>query len=755
MPERAASVPYSSVPTVESSGGGGTPSGVRANPNEFGAQVSGAVEDAGKTGFDLAQKQQGMINETAMSNADADFATKVGKIKGDYTSLSGMAAYNAFPQYQENIKQAFQESRANLPAAAQRGFDMMATRTMANHVADGSSYASSQLKEANRDAYSNVANSQLQALLDPDTAMSKERSDYHLDSIKFATQAQMDEDHPGLKRDPETGTVNFDESTTEGRQLKAEFQRRLDANLSQGYVNKYDTLAKLNPINAYGQYQEERDKMPRSAQVALDASFAPKIFDAHRQTAVSGAVTEAQQAHWDILTNPSAHSAIDTVMKNEGGLSPDGHAIYGIDKNAHPDEFAHAMSLSPDEGQAYAKQFYKTEYYDKKGIANLPSVTQTVVMDGVVNHSKEFGDKLIQAAKDGASPQDLIDMRRGEYQRLATANPEKYGENLVGWNNRLDNLQQSTEGKKTYATNENGGPMTQADYYRTHSMDILAKGDEYAERQMPGDLALKRAVRQSLENHMNKVISNETAQHMMDNRNIMRAINGELTQGKPPQTEDELRAIPGMGQLLDNVAARDPKFTESIPTLISKVARRSDTTNSPNGYDTVLRALQPVDSDHPNKIDNQSALTSLLGRSDGTGINMKDYNDTKPLLEADQQFKDVLSKHMQEITIANGNLDGKGKERALAWYNQVMAAKKANDAKGDKKIPDAEFISKIGEPEGPPAPKLPGTMQQISNWVSSLVQQKTISVINPDGQIGTIPASNLERALAAGYKKAQ
>jgi len=747
MPERASSVPYNPVPTVESGGGGGTPFSAHANPNDFGAQVSGAVEDAGKTGFDFAMKQQGMINETAMTNADADFATKVGKIKGDYTSLTGMSAYNAFPKYQEDIRQAFQSVRTTLPPAAQRGFDMMATRTMANHIADGSSYASSQLKEANRDSYSSLTNVSLTALLDPDTAMNPERSDYHMDSIKYATQAQLDEDHPGLKKDPETGTVNFDESTPEGKQLKAEFQRRLDMNLSQGYVNKYDTLSKLNPFGAYDQYQQERDKMPKSAQIALDASFAPKIFDAHKQTATTNATVEAQQSHWDRLTNPSESAALDTVQKNEGGMSSDGQSAYGIDKNAHPEEFAKISSLPESERPAEARKFFKEEYYDKKGIAELPENTRNIVMDGVVNHTTDFGDKLIQAAKDGATPQQLIDMRREEYNRVSQIpGKEQY---LQGWNNRLDNLQQSTEGKKTYATNENGGPLTLADYYRTHSQEVLARGDAYAERQMPGDLALKRAVRQSLENQMNKVISNESAQHILDNRNVMRGINGELTQGKAPQTEDELRNIPGMAQTLDNIAIRDPKFMESIPTLIAKVARRNDVVNSANGFDTVMRALEPSDS--PNRIASEDHLNKLLARKEGTGINMKDYNDAKPVLETSDTWKSYLSKNMKEITNANGNIDGKGQERALTWYNQAMQLKKANDAKGDKAIPEAELMQSLSDSLHPPKP---GTMQQISNWVSSLTQKKTVSVISPDGQVGTIPAENLDKAIAAGYKKA-
>jgi hypothetical protein len=725
---------------------------VRASPNDFGAQLGEAAEGAGKQGFDLALKQQGMVNETAMTDADAAFATKVGELKGKYTSLSGMSAYAAFPQYQEDIKKAFQETRANLPAGAQRGFDLMAARTMANHIADGSSYASSQLKEANRDAYSNMADVNVQALLDPAVASNPERSQYHLDSLKYAAQAQMDEDHPGLKKDPETGRVSFDENTQEGLEAKASYENKQNEYLTKGYVNRFETLAKINPTSAYSEYQKERESMPRSAQVALDASFAPKVFGVHVQLGSSTALAEASQAHADMLYNPGKAQAINVVLRNEGGLSPDGHAIYGIDKNAHPEEFARAKEITDKDGEVagklYAKQFYQKEFYDKKGIGDLPPQTQDIVMDGVVNHSTDFGNKLIQAAKNGSTPQELLDMRKTEYQRLATENPEKYGKYLQGWENRLTNMQSglAMEGRsKPYGANPDGSPLTQADYFRTHSEEVLARGDAYAESKMPGDLALKRAVRQSLTNQMNKVISNEKAQYMLDNKSVMRAINGEMSNGKPPQTEEELRAIPGVADLLDRVAVQDPGFSQGIPTMLAKAAYRDSSNNSPNGYETILRSTQsdtnPDGTINHNGITSQDHLARLLGRTDGTGISMKDYNDAKPLIESSQTWKSFVSQNMKEIAMANGNIDGKGQERAVAWYNQVTKMKQRNEASGNKAMSEEDLIKELDEAQHG---HKPGTMEQISNFAKDLLfgKPKDIPTFNSpeDPEFQKLPA---------------
>ena len=142
-------------------------------------------------------------------------------------------------------------------------------------------------------------------------------------------------------------------------------------------------------------------------------------------------------------------TAYAMVEKNEGGFvakdgSSGGGAIYGINQRWHPEAFNEAKRLTDTEGEAagkeYAKQFYKREFWDKYGVGDLPEAAQTVVMDGVVNHRSKFASELVAKAKAGASADDLIEMRRGEYERLAKANPERYGASLPGWTARLENL---------------------------------------------------------------------------------------------------------------------------------------------------------------------------------------------------------------------------------------------------------------------------------------------------------------------------
>ncbi len=108
---------------------------------------------------------------------------------------------------------------------------------------------------------------------------------------------------------------------------------------------------------------------------------------------------------------------------------------------------------------------------------------------------------------------------------------------------------------------------------------------------------------------------------------------------------------------------------------------------------------------------------------------------------------------MKEITNSNGNLDGKGQQRAIQWYNQVMSAYKENEAKGDKKDPN--FADSIGNPESAVIPPAPSRMTQISNWAKEVTGLGEIIVKDADGNKYTVPAANLDKAIKRGYTKVE
>jgi hypothetical protein len=129
--------------------------------------------------------------------------------------------------------------------------------------------------------------------------------------------------------------------------------------------------------------------------------------------------------------------------------------MMGINKGSHPEAFNKIMQIKQTQGEAAAKmfadKFYRENYWDKYNIGELPENTQTIVMDGVINHWSGFQKQLVDAAKNGASPEQLIDMRRKEYDRLANE-PGKNGDypwraSADAWENRMDNLESGLFGK--------------------------------------------------------------------------------------------------------------------------------------------------------------------------------------------------------------------------------------------------------------------------------------------------------------------
>jgi hypothetical protein len=145
--------------------------------------------------------------------------------------------------------------------------------------------------------------------------------------------------------------------------------------------------------------------------------------------------------------------AYQVVAKNEGGFTAsDGAsgapAIYGINRKWHPEAFDEAKRLTDTQGEAagkaYAQDFYKKAFWDANGMDSVPAESQAVVFDGVVNHRLAFAKRLVERAKEGATPEELIAMRREEYQRLGQS--PAYAPSLPGWEARLKAVEAQGKG---------------------------------------------------------------------------------------------------------------------------------------------------------------------------------------------------------------------------------------------------------------------------------------------------------------------
>lgn len=139
------------------------------------------------------------------------------------------------------------------------------------------------------------------------------------------------------------------------------------------------------------------------------------------------------------------------IRKHEGGLNVnDGNtgnpAIFGINRKWHEKAFDEVKAVYDTQGFAAGQQaadaYLKERYWDKNGLDQLAPEQQGIVYDALINSGDEstFSKKLLAAAKAGAKPSELIDMRQQEYDRLAASG--KYSkQDVASWNNRLADYQ--------------------------------------------------------------------------------------------------------------------------------------------------------------------------------------------------------------------------------------------------------------------------------------------------------------------------
>lgn len=122
-----------------------------------------------------------------------------------------------------------------------------------------------------------------------------------------------------------------------------------------------------------------------------------------------------------------------------------GRAIYGINEGANPDLFADGKI--PTQQQAVAR--YKEKYWTAIGADNLPENMKLAAFDTAVNFGVGKAKEMIAAS--GNDPQKLVQLREQEHERLATENPDKYGQYAENWKKRDEAIGAANAGNNDYA----------------------------------------------------------------------------------------------------------------------------------------------------------------------------------------------------------------------------------------------------------------------------------------------------------------
>ncbi len=352
--------------------------------------VPTALEGLGATVEKSALDTQDIINKAAVTDAMANqYQPKVRELATNFYSLSGKAALDAAPKFQQDMSEAREQAASNLTGEAARLFQAQSLPIEDRELYRSAQHAGEQArvfaKDSNESAIENHITDFSNTIIGDPHSASDERA------LALATDEK--------------------------------FQRSIGA--SDDTV-KY----RQNNINAafdkaqQGAIQQHLLSLPADQQLAL---LKPLVHG----TPVAGAPTTAPTQQSDIIGTVMDHLEGSQLVQNDNGHGPSKYGIVGKSNGLTPEQVA---ALTPED----AKQIYVNNYWKPAGIDNLPDNMKMIGFDTAVQFGVGTAKQMI--AKANGDPQALLDIRSEAYRNLVASNPDKYGDSAESWQNRTATL---------------------------------------------------------------------------------------------------------------------------------------------------------------------------------------------------------------------------------------------------------------------------------------------------------------------------
>lgn len=552
---------YNPVPEVSPSSAGGDFDGSRANANDFGAQVGGALQQFGdtvaksdETAANLLVQRQGMINEAVQTNAETDYIKQASQIQAAYRSKEGLAAVAAYPDYEKAIAALRPALSKGMNPAQVKGFDMLARRHEANFITDGGLYQAAQVKAADTRSANDAMNLAIDRSGDFSVAANPDRWRDTVQDIDFNlnrtinNQGYGEGSNSGMKQNPD-GTLIFDTKTPQGQQANAVYQNERNKALGTAWENRIQALANdptggnINIANKV--YQENKDSIPPEAQAKLGAWLQPRVRGAQAHTVADNIVAGANGAYQSGLsggnnTGASVEASIKGVIPGvtftSGQRTPEQNAaVGGVTNSAHLQD--RARDLVPPPGMTL------DDAADKIRAAN-PGLKVVVEAAGAAHST---------------GPHIHVEWPASHQAQLS--------------------------GTKTF--------QSQADFYEEHYDDLLQKSDAEAERLYPGDQVYADQQRARVQQRLDGAIHAQARAYKADADTVYGALNGS-GHGSPPQSLEELRAIPGVGPALDRMWVNTPQAASHIENMVTANASGPAASYGADFYTTLRSVLAPT-----------------------------------------------------------------------------------------------------------------------------------------------------------------
>ena len=559
------SVPYqpydaspSGIPETDSPAGRGPKLDVRANPEDMGSAIGQGLqkfgaegERAGNDASQLALQYQGMLNETLSTNAETQFITQAGEQDAKFKSLEGLAAVNAAPQHIAALTNMQQQIRQNLPGGAARAFDQLTERQLAFRVNEANLYVAQQIKSADLESAKGQIATSVASGGDLSIANDDKQFNNVLQSIHFGQGRMMQNqgwgDAAGMTQNPD-GSHSF--TNQDGQSA---YDQMTNANVSKAWENRLKSIGdNQNIMAAYQKYKDNYDQIPPAGHVAMDAYFAPKIRDFQsRDISESVLGQHSQNYNQEIYDRNSSPFNIGNVKTQSG-------AQLGTPSFVHPN--------TPEDGVVLAANNLRNNYQGMTlqdiGAKWAPS-QENNTNDWVKNVSAASGiaPNQVPNLNDPKQLQGLIHgigVAEKSQQDLANFTPAVLESGVT----RALNGEQPATG--TPASN---GKMTPsiADYYKTNYANILDQSRQQAEQAHPGDIDFAEKTEARVKQRMDGIITQDKLAVEAQQNTILKALNGEMSNGQKPQTVDQMIGIsPEVKTAWDSMQINNPKAAELI-----------------------------------------------------------------------------------------------------------------------------------------------------------------------------------------------
>lgn len=471
------------------------------------AHFGSTLDKVGDELFARAAAMQEMNQQAKADQASVDAATTMGQLHAKYTTLTGDAAVQAYPQYQKDLADTIAKSREGLESPyAQQYFDRDTRRFQMNYLTTAGSYAAQQNKQFNKDTLKASTDVTVQQIgVNP---LDENAWNSSLDKIRANANQGMDLD--GV---PQDSPIR---------------QAKIADEISKASAKRITEIAKTNPMTAQKFYD---DAVKRGDLIGGDSLNAYNAVKNQQYTVGArniGAEVTAGHANW------VGESALPQSLARTGikGIEGGNYAISG------PMTYKNGQPAGQGLG-AYQVMEYNLSPWLKE--AGMPDMTKQQFLADHTAQDQLFDFKFGQ-----------LQTQYGSFNRAArawfTGNPDAAAD--------ISDRQPGFKGHtvEQYLTTANAAMA------RSAPADMLAnEGQKRADQLIPGDDTFAQQVQRHVMTVHSEDMKVQREAEFSNRQTIDNALNNYSPDGKLPTSPLDLAMSDKTGQFQKAWDAADPE----------------------------------------------------------------------------------------------------------------------------------------------------------------------------------------------------